>query len=179
MRKIKQTVTILLFIILSCKSSSPAYTDAEITALNLLISNGEFRIESDWAYPQVTAALQQVMSSGLMPPGSSSNAVSLIGNSNFMEIKKDIISSYLPYFGERQMQVDYGSNDSAIQFDGAMENYKVVKGKNDSYDISFNAMSKSEKFNVNIKIFPNLRADIGLSGGSRFGIRYSGKVTSP
>lgn len=144
MRKIKQTVTILLFIILSCKSSSPAYTDAEITALNLLISNGEFRIESDWAYPQVTAALQQVMSSGLMPLGSSPNAISLTGNANFLEVKKDSVSSYLPFFGERQMQVGYGTNDSAIQFNGLVENYKVVKNKNSGYDISFQAKSISE-----------------------------------
>ncbi len=77
------------------------------------------------------------------------------------------------------MQIGYGSNDSAIQFDGLVENHIVARNKNKGYDVSFEATSKSEKFKVNIKIFPNLKADIVISGGSRLGIRYSGKVILP
>jgi hypothetical protein len=171
-------IILALLISVSCKSSKSTTTQAEIDNLNTIVSNNHYRIESDWAYPQVTAAVQQVMNSGLLPPGSSGSGVSLIGNSNFIEIKGDSISSYLPYFGERQMQVGYNTNDSAIQFDGIMEDYKVVKGKKDAYDISFSAMSKSEKFNVNITIFPNLSTNVTLNSGSRLGIRYSGEAIS-
>jgi len=179
MKKTNLILIVLTFLIgVSCKSSKSTATQADIDDLNVIISNNRYRIESDWAYPQVTRALQQVMNSGLLQSGSSASAVSLIGNSNFLEIKGDSITSYLPYFGERQMQVGYNSNDSAIQFDGLLEGYKVTKGKKGAYDISFSAMSKSEKFNVNITIFPNLSANVTLNSGSRSGIRYSGEVIS-
>jgi len=80
------TVIILLFTIISCKSSLPVTTDAEIAALNLIISNRDLRIESDWTYPQITSVLQQVMTTGLMPLGISVNAISLMGNTNFLEV---------------------------------------------------------------------------------------------
>ena len=73
----------------------------------------------------------------------------------------------------------YDSHDSAIQFDGLVENYIVVWSRNKGYDVSFEATSKPEKFKVNIKIFPNLKTDIVIRGDSRLGIRYSGKVILP
>lgn len=172
-------LSLLLVLVQTCKSSESQITQAQKDNLKAVVNNKAFRIESNWAYPQVTGAVQQVMNSGLMQPGSSANAISLIGNANFLEVKKDSISSYLPYFGERQMQVGYGASDSAIQFMGLTEDYKVVPNKHEGYDISFKATSKSEKFQVNITLFPNLNANIAISGGSRFGIRYAGKVASP
>lgn len=178
----KKLIIILMvcgFTHIACKSSEPVLTEAEMNAFNLLIEKRAYRIESDMAYPQVTAALQSVMNSSLAPLGSSASAISLIGNPNFLEIKEDSISSFLPYFGERQMQVGYGTDDSAIQFDGLVENYKAELSKKNTYDVSFEAKSKSEKFNVNIIIFSNSKADISISGGSRLAIRYSGKIVSP
>lgn len=172
-------VLLILLVSIACKSSKPIATQAEIDKLSKIITNNHYRIESNWAYPQVTTAVQQVMSSGLLPPGSNANSISLIGNSNFLEFKGDSISSYLPYFGERQMQVGYGGNDSAIQFDGLVQNYKVSMNKNNGYEVSFEAVSKSEKFNVYISISPNLKTTVALSGGSRFPIRYGGKVIIP
>jgi hypothetical protein len=113
----------------------------------------------------------------LLPFGSSSGSINLIGNQNFLTVSKDSISSYLPYYGERQMQVTYGGSDSAIQFDGVMNNYKVEKDKNNGYTISFEAKSKSENFKVYIKLSPNLMSNITLIGSSRFSISYSGTVT--
>lgn len=171
--------TFLIFIMtLSCKSSKTNVTDAQIKALEILVENKSYTIESDWANPRVTYAMQQVLNSGILQPGSSSSAISLIGNSNFLTISGDSITSYLPYFGERQMNVAYGGGDSAIQFKGLLENYLVKKGKNNSYNISFNAKSKSENFQVNITLFPNLKSDMNLIGNGRFPISYNGHVKS-
>tara|TARA_R110000868_G_scaffold322148_1_gene583135 strand:+ start:580 stop:1083 length:504 start_codon:yes stop_codon:yes gene_type:complete len=160
----------------SCASSKSNATAEEMAALTSLVNNRNFNIESDWAYPLSTMAMQQVLNSGLLQPGNSAGAISLIGNSNFLTISGDSISSYLPYYGERQMQVNYGGGDSAIQFDGLLEDYELVKNKNGSYTMSFVATSKSEQFNTNITIFPNLRSEIFLNSASRFPIRYSGVV---
>ncbi|MDD7885730.1 DUF4251 domain-containing protein [Flavivirga sp. 57AJ16] len=163
-------------VIFSCKSKSAA-TQAEIDALHTIVKKQTFRIESDWAYPQTTSAVQQVLNSGLMQPGSTSGAISLIGNHNFLTISKDSVTSFLPYFGERQMQVAYNGGDNAIEFNGVLKDYKAVYNE-DSYSISFQAKSNSENFQVFIKLYPNLRTQMTLNGNSRLSIRYSGHLES-
>lgn len=174
MKLINYSLVFIALAFISCGASKTRATDAEIEALNILIKNKQFTIESDWAYPQVTNAMQQVLNSGLLQPGSSAGSISLVGNTNFLTVSGDSISSYLPYFGERQMQVDYGGTDSGIQFSGLMKDYKTVKNKDQSFDITFNAKSNNENFNVYIKIYPSLNTDMTLNSSSRFPIRYSG-----
>lgn len=178
MKPINYSLVIIVLTIISCGSSKTSATDAEIEALNILIKDKQFTIESDWAYPQVTTAMQQVLNSGILQPGSSSGNISLVGNTNFLTISGDSITSYLPYFGERQMQVDYDGTDSTIQFSGLVKNYKTIKNKDKSYTISFNAKSNNESFNISIKLFSSLKSNIMLNGTSRFPIRYSGVVIS-
>ncbi len=166
-----------ILMLFSCGASKSVATQAEIDALNAIVKNQKFHIESDWAYPQVTNAVQQVLSSGLMQPGNTPNAISLIGNYNFLTISGDSISSFLPYYGERQMQVAYGGGDSAIQFDGVFKDYKVTQNnKDNSYTISLEATSKTENFQVFIRLYPNLKARMTLRGMSRFSISYSGDL---
>ncbi|WP_308992796.1 DUF4251 domain-containing protein [Mariniflexile litorale] len=169
-----------LFIIatVSCKSSKSTISQPEIDAFTTMVANKQFRIESDWAYPQVTTAMQQVLNSRLLQGGSSAGGINLIGNSNFLRISGDSITSYLPYFGERQMNVAYGGGDSAIEFKGLIENYKAVQNSDNSYTISLEAKSHSENFNVYIKLSPNLRSDMTLNGTSRFPIQYRGSVAA-
>tara|TARA_R110002050_G_scaffold233063_2_gene368768 strand:+ start:36125 stop:36673 length:549 start_codon:yes stop_codon:yes gene_type:complete len=176
MKLLSYSLVIIAFIFISCGASKTSTTEAEIDALNTLIKNRQFTIESNWVYPQVTNAMQQVLNSGILQPGSASGSISLVGNTNFLTISGDSITSYLPYFGERQMQVDYGGQDSGIQFNGLVEDYKTVKNKDQSYDIKFNAKSNNESFNVYIKLYTSLKSDMVLNGTSRFSIRYSGVV---
>ncbi|WJJ95409.1 DUF4251 domain-containing protein [Algibacter luteus] len=170
-------LVICAFLVLafSCKSSKSKFTDAEINALETLIESKHYTIESDWANPQVTYAMQQVLNSGLMQRGSSPNAISLIGNPNHLTIKNDSVTSYLPYFGERQMGAAYGDS-GAIELQGLIENYEVSKGKRNNYIVKFDAKSKTERFNVIILIFPNLKSALRIQSSSRFPIAYSGRV---
>lgn len=176
MKQVYYILILVFFYVFSCVSSKSTASPKQIEALADLINNKKFSIESNWAYPQATYAMQQVLNSRLLQPGNNANAISLIGNSNFLTISGDSISSYLPYYGERQMQVQYGGGDSAIEFNGLMEDYKTIKNENESYTISFKTKSKSENFNISIVIFPNLRSEIILNGTTRFTIRYSGTV---
>ncbi|MEN3324055.1 DUF4251 domain-containing protein [Mariniflexile soesokkakense] len=176
MKSVYLLIGLFIIAITSCKSSKPTINQTEIDAFNAMVANKHFRIESDWAYPQVTNAMQQVLSSGLLQPGSAAGSINLIGNSNFLRISGDSISSYLPYFGERQMNVAYGGSDSAIQFKGLVENYKAIQNNDNSYTINFEAKNNSENFNVFIKLSPNLNSNITINGTSRNTIRYSGNV---
>ncbi len=166
---------LLALVVVGCKSSKDTVSPAQIESFNNLVNSKKFTIESDWAYPQVTNAMSQVLSGQLLPPGSNANAINLIGNSNFLTIKGDSITSYLPYFGERQMQVAYGGRDGAIQFNGIMEDVEIKEEKNNRKVITFKANSNSENFNVIITLFPNMKSQIMLRGSSRFFIQYSGK----
>ena len=175
MKSVHIFIMAILTFVMSCSSSKSSATDTQIKALDAVVTTSKFHIESNWAYPQTSYAVQQVLNSGLLQPGSNAGAINLVGNSNFLTISGDSITSYLPYFGERQMQVAYGGGDGAIEFKGLMEDYKVEKNKDQSYNISLSAKSHSESFNVIIRLFPNLRSDISLTSASRFPIRYSGE----
>ncbi|WP_396601028.1 DUF4251 domain-containing protein [Algibacter sp. R77976] len=163
-----------LITLFACKSTK--ISQSEIEAFETLVENKNYRIESDMAHPQVSNAMQQVLNSGILQGGSSANAISLIGNSNFLTVSGDSITSYLPYFGERQMNIDYSGEDSGIQLKGLLENYKAIKGKNNSYNISFGAKSRSESFKVFITLYPNLKSNLQINGSGRFPISYSGQV---
>ena len=164
----------IAIMVLSCSASK--VTQEQINALDQLVKTQKFSIESNWAYPMTTTAMQQVMNSGVMPLGSTPGRINLIGNTNVLTISGDSISSYLPYFGERQMNVDYGGRDSAIQLEGLMENYKAKSMKNHDYQITFTAKSKSESFDVFITITPNLKSTMILNSVTRRAIRYTGSV---
>ncbi|TNJ41679.1 DUF4251 domain-containing protein [Tamlana fucoidanivorans] len=165
---------LVFFVLMSCGSSKNQVTQAEIDALTNLVQSKKFTIDSEWAYPMATASMQRV--AGLLQPGSNAGSINLIGNSNFLNVSGNTVKSYLPYFGERQMGGAYGGGDSAIQFDGETKDYKVSEGKNNSYIISFDALSNSENFRVIIKVFPNMNADMSLTGNNRQTISYSGKI---
>lgn len=158
----------------SCKSAGSKVTTAQIQTLENLVASKRFKIESNWAYPQSTAATMQVLNSGILPPGNTAGSINLIGNYNFLTISGDSISSYLPYYGERQMNAGYTNNDGAIQLKGLIKDYSVQKSKKQSITITCEARSDQEVYNVRIRIFPNLRSYITILGASRTSISYSG-----
>ena len=171
------SVCLLVFVV-SCKSAKSKPTLAETALFTKAIEQQQLRIESDWAYPHVSNALQQVLDSRILQPDGSAGAISLVGNPNFLEISGDSITSYLPFFGERQMQVAYGGRDNTIEFKGIMEDFKSSTGKNSSYILSFKAKSNTESFSVNLTLYPNATARMRVNGNSRFPISYSGFLKS-
>ena len=176
MKNLSLIIAVIFMVGMSCSSTKSTATQAEIDALTALVKEKKFKIESNWAYPQSSAAMQSVLNSGIMQPGSSAGSINLVGNTNFLTISGDSISSYLPYFGERHMNVAYGCTDAGIEFKGLTENYKSEINKDNSYTITFLAKSNSENFNVTIKLFPNLKSNMYLSSASRNAISYSGEV---
>ena len=60
-------------------------TLAETKALDELVVSKRFEIESDWALPLATNSLNSIANAGLLPPGSSANRISLVGNPELSE----------------------------------------------------------------------------------------------
>ena len=167
----------VLCLCLACASSKPKSTTGQLEALKTCIANKQFTIESTWAYPQVTSAVSQVLNTQLLAPGNNASAISLIGNANYLTVKGDSVSSYLPYYGERQMATGYGAlNDTAIQLNGIMQNFTVNTHKNKSKSLRFKALGNNEVFNVTITIFPDLSTQTTITSAYRRAIQYAGKV---
>ncbi|WP_047546096.1 DUF4251 domain-containing protein [Psychroserpens sp. Hel_I_66] len=177
----KTQYIILLFIIsifTSCSSTKVSATPSQIAALDQLVENKSFVIESDWALPQTTNSLMALQNAGFFAAGDNASRINLIGNPNELKIIGDSITSKLPYYGEVQSTTGYSGSNSGINFEGELKDYRIEKNDDNSYSITFDARSNSENFDVIINLYPNLNSEMILKGTKRFPIRYTGHVSS-
>jgi len=169
---------IFVGILIGCSTASKGIlSQAERKQVDRLITQRLYHIESDWALPLMTQGLNAVANAGLFFPGSNASRVDLIGNPNYVKVKGDSIAVYLPYFGERQMGGGYANSDSAIQFEGVPDSYEATwNEKKQRYDIRITMKQKTETFEMNLVLFPNLSCGINVNSSHRFSIRYNGDV---
>lgn len=162
----------------SCASTKTASTTEDEDKTFESISNNEpFEIESNWAQPQVTTAYAQL--GGLLPAGSTPGNISLIGNTNYFQIKDSIVRAFLPFYGERRQSGPYMSGKTGIEFESAPQDFKANIGKKNSYEIRFNINDKnytSESYMVYVQVFPNLSSSIMVSSSHRSSMTYRGKA---
>ncbi|GAA4296831.1 DUF4251 domain-containing protein [Aestuariibaculum suncheonense] len=177
MKALTIVLSLITLTVLSCGSTQTTSTPAEIEALKKLVDSKSFYIESEWAYPQVSAAMSQVLNSPLMRgTGNGGGSINLIGNPNFLKLEGDSITSYLPYYGERRMGAAYGGTDNGIEFKGLVKDYEVKANKHSGYTIRFDATSNNENFDVSIDLYPNMKSSMTLNGNTRTTIMYTGNV---
>ncbi|MEO1010973.1 MAG: DUF4251 domain-containing protein [Bacteroidota bacterium] len=172
-------VGVLVFLMVSCASSSEmSGTLDQKKKLDNMVFYKSFEMIADWAQPQMTNAMNSVANSGLIPPGSAPGQISLIGNPNYLRVKGDSVSAFLPYYGERQMGGGYNTNQGAsIKFDGIPRDFKITKRKRKKgYTATFDISDNTESYKVTLSLFPNLRGNIIVNSSQRFVIRYSGSI---
>lgn len=173
--------SILFLFLFSCSSSKTIVAASpESRALDALLTNKNFIIEADWAYPQVTGALASVANSGILGPGNNANSINLVGNPNFVKMEGDSITGFLPYFGERQLRGGY-DRESGIVFKGIPQNYRLKKiEEKQRYVMEFDirAEKSNELFSFVIDFFPNNTSLLIVNSTERFPIRYQGTVES-
>ncbi|RPD97950.1 DUF4251 domain-containing protein [Aureibaculum marinum] len=175
MRTVYFYLMLMLGLLSSCASTKSVNTDQ----IKNIVEKQYFNIESDIAQPSASVGMANLQNSGLLGIGNSASNINLIGNSNFLEVKGDSITSYLPYYGERYSNVGYGSDNGGIELEGDVKNYVVVwNDKKQHYTITFQAKSKNsnELFDARLVLYPNLKSYLTLSSPSRTSITYIGKV---
>jgi len=163
-------------LIISCGSmkDADATTNAE---LNDWVNNRSFEIESNFAMPMNTAAVNAVLNSGILGPGNNSNQISLIGTPNYLRIEGDSIEANLPYFGERRMGGGYNSRDAGITIDGLLKDYRV-ETKRGMYIIRFDARDTqgNEMYSFTLNLSPNQNANMSVNSTQRTNIQFRGRV---
>ena len=149
------------------------------SALKELIDTVSFEIVSDWAYPRGTRSINFLSNSGLLPLGSTASQISLISNTNYLRMDGDVVSGYLPFYGEQQVGGGYSTADAGINFEGIPEDLDITEGRKGSYKIRFKIRSNktTEFYTVFIKLFKDLTTDITINSTHRTSINYRGTVT--
>ncbi|WP_299241794.1 DUF4251 domain-containing protein [uncultured Aquimarina sp.] len=152
---------------------------AKSKALEAMIADKEFTIESDWMYPQPTTSMNVIANSGLLPPGSTTNSINLIGNPNSLKVHGDSITLDLPFYGERRLSSgQYGGNEGGIVFKGIPDRYEVTKDeKRQRYIIEFTVKKNSESYRGIITLYPNWNSNIVINSTYLTTIRYRGTVS--
>jgi hypothetical protein len=170
----------LLFIavLISCSGSKKTVSSQQVETLKNMVAQKHFQITSDRANPVATSSTIVIANSGLLPAGSNAGMINLIGNNNYLTVKGDTVTAYLPYFGERYSGSNYDT-ETAIKFDGVPEDYTETyeEGKQ-RYKINFSIRDKGETYDVTLLLFPNLNSVIDVNTLRRSAISYYGEVTS-
>ena len=91
-----------------------------------------------------------------------------------LEMAKDTVRSYLPYFG-RAYSIPYGGGKGLV-FDGTAENYVVKDGKKGGNEIEFTVRNEEDSYTYNLSIYPNGSAYISVRGNKRQPISYIGRI---
>ncbi|MBV7268111.1 DUF4251 domain-containing protein [Winogradskyella luteola] len=175
----------ILSLLWTCKSADKAENRAnDLLALEQLSEQEEYRIDVKVAFPFNTLATTQVLNALLIQnAGNNPNRIDVAGNGNFIEIRKDSVKGYLPFFGERRINGgSYGANEAGIQFDGKLENYtKQVNEKKGKLVLEFSTeqiKNGSDSYDVIIEIYPNENTMVTVTPTYKTFMRYSGMLTA-
>ena len=174
--------TTLLILITSILVSCGATKNTDISKLNYqnfkrLIENGDFEIESQFALPRASAALNRVANTNILGYGNNASSINIINNTNYFRKKGDSVSAYLPYYGEQNMPTRRGTN-GGIEFDGVPEKYNVTfDDKKQMARINFEIDDKNneiEHYDVEILLYGTYKSEIRINTARRSPISYTG-----
>ena len=169
-------VLALTIAITSCNSSKKVINaENEINALHELVKTKALTITAQWANPMATQSMNAIANAGLLPPGSATNRIDLMGTNSFLEIKGDSVEAHLPYYGERQIAGTYNANDVGIKFKGLPRDFEIeFNEKRKAYEMAFSINDDDEAYDINAVIFPNNKVTLYINSSQRLTINYQG-----
>ena len=151
--------------------------EKQLVQLKELIATKSYKFNAETAHPMQTYAVTQVTNVLLRNTGSTAGRISLMGNGDYIKVQGDTVNAELAYFGERRMGFSTDPMDNGINFEGKPKKYEVTEhSKKKILNIEFETGSKSEQYNVVMRVFPSKRATVYISSINRTAIRYDGEI---
>ncbi|WP_157812171.1 DUF4251 domain-containing protein [Polaribacter sp. ALD11] len=146
---------------------------AEVNNLKEQVHSNNIEATFNWAQPMSLNNNVRGLEK-LLPQGSSSNNINLIGNSNFFRIKNDRIHIDLPYYGQQQMSRGYTS-DGGIKFKGAAAKVvKIYNAEKGAYVLKYSLNAENENYEVLLTLYANNKSNLNVSSSHRSNISYTG-----
>ena len=95
-----------------------------------------------------------------------------------LQVSKDTIISYLPYFGRAySAPADLGTG--GIQFTSTGFQYTLTEKKKEGWNVSIKYKDAGDVQQMQLRIFTNGSASLQVTSNNRQGISFDGYITSP
>jgi len=170
---------LLLLFLGGCKSMDSAAKVEKALETKNLVENSDFEISFTWANPLFTNEIAQLSNANLLPLESRSGRINLLGSANYIKKRGDSLEIYLPYYGTRQIGVQMGSNNGAIEFTGIPTDYELAYNEKKRHsEISFKMKEDTERYRVYITVDAEQNVSVNLNSTQRTSIKYTGKVSA-
>lgn len=136
---------------------------ARLTLIDSLIKTGNFKFVAQQANP---------LRAGLISP-----RLQQLDGSYYLEISKDTIKSYLPYFGVAQ-SAPYSSNENGIRFTTTDFTYTKAEDKK-GFDITIIPKNTDKANKMFLSISRGGGATLNVNSNNRDAISFNGTIEQP
>jgi hypothetical protein len=93
-----------------------------------------------------------------------------------LTVRPDSVEAFLPFFG-RAYSAPIGQTDGGIKFTSAKFDYKTVKRKKNSWEITIRPRDITDVQQLNLSVFDNGTANLRVTSTNRQPISFTGYVT--
>lgn len=166
---------ILMILFLSCKSTKPGIDDLSITELENKVSKKLMVFKAESALPLLSTDMMKVNSALLTRRGDSPSRIMLSGK-DILKIVGDSVTAKLPFYGEiRVADYNYGK-ESSITFENSYSDFSITNKKGKRIILKFDVESHDDSYDVMLEVYPNMSANLTITGTKRTQMRYMGNV---
>lgn len=151
-----------------------AQTDKATTTR--LIAEQHLVFNATSALPMANAEVSAVLSR--MGSASGSGVVQLNGAQYQLEINKDSVEAYLPYYG-RAYNANMNPNDSGIKFKSKKFGYKTDTKKKGGWVINIVPKDAKDVQSMTLSVSENGYASLNVNSTNKQSISYNGYISEP
>jgi hypothetical protein len=148
----------LLFLVASAPFLATAQSDREVATRDL-----------------VNSQHYSFVANNAMPMGGRSRVLT---SPYDMEVKKDLINCYLPYYG-RAYTAPSDPSENVLTFISKDFSYSVTAAKKGGWDIRIKPKDRDDIQSMNLHISSTGNADLQVTFISRSAISFTGSITKP
>lgn len=151
------TITLTVFLLLSCKSGDNLSKEEAISQMNEKVESSRYIFVPQTAIPM---------------GGRSIN----LDNSYSLKVSRDTIKSYLPYFGRAYTAPISASTDGGIKFISTNFDYKISDKKKGMWDVTIETKDTPVRYKVLLKIGDSGYGTLTVQETNRQSISFYGKI---